>query len=149
MHRVLNRRARQQEPVPAVETQRRLPPSTLRVLDRLSLIEHHVLPLDALEVLCVLHDDRVARHDHVERRVAVVGQVLLEPDLTQRRPVLHSAPIRQSAQVGNEARELLLPIVQGGSGRDDKEGTPDVVGFREVCEKGDGLHRLCEVSASV
>ena len=54
LHRVLNRCTREQQAVPAVETEEGLPTSTGRVLDVLRLVENHVLPLHALEVLLVL-----------------------------------------------------------------------------------------------
>jgi len=52
-------------------------------LERLRLIQDHVLPLDPLEVLHVLHHQLVAGDDHVERRVLGV-QGFLRRTHTQR-----------------------------------------------------------------
>ena len=51
VHRVLDRRAREQKAVPAAEAEERLPARARRAFDRLRFVEDHVLPLDALEVL--------------------------------------------------------------------------------------------------
>lgn len=45
-------------------------------LQRLGLIQDHVLPLDPLEILDVLHHQLVARDHHVERRVLGVERFL-------------------------------------------------------------------------
>lgn len=54
LHGVLDRSTSQQQSVSALETQKRLPSHTVRVLDVLSLIQDHVLPLYSLEVLLIL-----------------------------------------------------------------------------------------------
>ncbi len=62
-------------------------------LERLRLVQHQVVPLDALEVLDVL-DDELVRSDHnVEGRLARV-HVFLVPELAQHLPVLCVAPVR-------------------------------------------------------
>lgn len=45
-------------------------------LQCLGLIQDHVLPLDPLEILDVLHDQLVARDHHMERRVLGVERFL-------------------------------------------------------------------------
>lgn len=54
LHGILNGRSGEQEPIPTLESKESLPPSTGRVLDVLSLVEDHILPLDSLEVLLIL-----------------------------------------------------------------------------------------------
>lgn len=54
------------------------------------------------------------------------------------------APVGHEPHLGQEAGTLLLPVVEGGSWRDDEEWPPDAVYLREVSEKGDGLYGLPE-----
>ena len=56
LHVVLDWCSSQQKSVTTLEAKKGFPPSTGRVLDVLSFIENHILPLDALEVLLVLRD---------------------------------------------------------------------------------------------
>ena len=111
LHVVLNRCSSQQQAVAALETEQRLPSATRRVLDILRFVKDHVLPLHALEVLLVLRDlfasvstmirlvvcqtyQLVARNEDMERRVLVVRDLLLGPELAQRSPIFHITPIR-------------------------------------------------------
>lgn len=61
LHGVLYRGPREQQSVAALEAQKCFPPYTRRVLDVLSLVENHVLPLDTLKVLLVLRDLEIVR----------------------------------------------------------------------------------------
>lgn len=65
--------------------------------DGLGLVQDHVLPLDPLEVLDVLHHQLVAGDEHVEGRVLLVQQLLV-PVLAYDLPLLGAAPIRQCLQ---------------------------------------------------
>jgi hypothetical protein len=58
VHRVLDGGTGEEESVAAAEAEERLPSCTSRALDRLGFVEDHVLPLDSLEVLLILHDLR-------------------------------------------------------------------------------------------
>ena len=61
-------------------------------LDGLGLIQYHVLPMYALEILDILDDQLVTRDDHMERGFLGV-QVPLVPELTQHFAILCIAPI--------------------------------------------------------
>lgn len=61
----------------------------------------------------------------------------LAPDRPQHLSVLWLTPVRDDIERGDEAVDLLDPVVQGRDGRDDEEGAPEVVLFRQVCEEGD------------
>eukprot|EP00958_Prasinococcus_capsulatus_P003142 scaffold279_cov369-Prasinococcus_capsulatus_cf.AAC.7 len=120
-HRILDGRARQQKPVAALEAEQCFPPQRGGALNRLRLIEDHVLPLDALEHLLVRHKELVARHEHVE------GGVLRVQQLQPRREFLH----------------LVRPIGQRGGGSHHQEGSPHTL-LGEVHEEGERLHRFPE-----
>ena len=160
MHRVLYGRPGQEQPVPAVEAKEGLPSCARRALDRLGLVEDHVLPLDTLEVLLVRHDlythrsapasasplssadgDRthqlIRRDEHMERRVLVVADLLPVPELSERRSILNVSPVRETLELRDEASDLLLPVVKRRGGRDDEERTPDVVYLGEVGHQRD------------
>lgn len=53
VHRVLDRRASEEQSVAAAEAEERFPSRRAGRLDRLRLVEDHVLPLDLVEVLLV------------------------------------------------------------------------------------------------
>ena len=86
-----------------MEPEQRLPTDTGRVLDILSLIEDHVLPLDTLEVLLILGDELVAGDQDVERSVLVIANLLLAPELAKRCSVFDITPVRESLQGWNKA----------------------------------------------
>jgi hypothetical protein len=67
-------------------------------LDGLCLVQHHVVPLDAVEVLGVGDDELVRRDHHVERRRLRVVRVLARPELAQHFAVLRVAPVRNHLQ---------------------------------------------------
>ena len=56
LHGVLDGCSSQKQAITALEAEQCLPPGTGRVFDILRLVEDHILPLDALEVLLVLSD---------------------------------------------------------------------------------------------
>ena len=64
-----------------------------RALDGLCLVQDHVVPADALEVLDVLDDELVAGDDDVERCFLRVDQLRV-PELTQHLPILCVTPVR-------------------------------------------------------
>lgn len=53
--------------------------------------------------------------------------------------MLYVSPVRQDPQRRAEFFELLLPVEKSAIRGDDQEGTPDVLGLRNVGEQGDGL----------
>ena len=55
LHGVLYGSASEQETVATAEGEEHLPPNAGATLDGLSLIQDHVLPLDTVEILYVLH----------------------------------------------------------------------------------------------
>ena len=73
----------------------------------------------------------------MERRVLVVRNLFLRPELAQRRAVLHVTPVRQRLQLRDEPSDFLLPVMKSRRGRDDEERAPDVVGLCEIGEQGD------------
>ena len=77
----------------------------------------------------------VASDEDMERCVLVIANLLLVPELAERCTVLHVTPVRESLELGNEASDLLLPVVQRRCWGDDEERSPDVVCFRKICEQ--------------
>ena len=55
LHGVLYRRAGEQEAVAAAEGEKNFPAHAGAALDGLSLVQNHILPLDPVEVLHILH----------------------------------------------------------------------------------------------
>ena len=112
LHVVLNWSSGQQKPIPAMEPKQRLPAHTGRVLDILSLIKNHILPLDTLEVLLILGDELVAGDQDVERSVLVVTDLFLAPEFSKGCSVFDITPVWEGLQAWNEASELLLPVMK-------------------------------------
>ena len=113
LHGVLNRSTGQKEPVATMEPKECLPTCTGRVLDVLSLIENHVLPLHTLEVLLILSDlwtesqnldqqtlnavgtyELITGDEDMERGILIVADLFLRPELTKRSAVLDVTPVR-------------------------------------------------------
>lgn len=140
-HAVLNRCSRQQQPVSAVEPEEHLPASTRRALDGLRFIEHHVLPIDPVEVLVVGHDQLVRSDHDVETRLGRV-QIPRVPKLAQYLPLLRVAPVRNDFEIRDETGQLLLPIVQRRRWRYDEERPPNAVTLGYVSQEGYGLDSL-------
>jgi len=112
LHVVLNWSSGQQKPIPAMEPEQCLPAHAGRVLDILSLVENHILPFDALEVLLVLGDELVAGNQDVERGVLVIADLFLAPELSKGCSVFDITPVWEGLQAWNEASELLLPVMK-------------------------------------
>jgi hypothetical protein len=62
LHGILDRRACQEQAIPTVKAEQGLPADAGGILDILSFIEYHVLPLDPLKVLLVLGDLQNYQH---------------------------------------------------------------------------------------
>lgn len=74
-HRVLDRCARQKKSVACVEAKKDLPTATCIVLDCLSLVKNHVVPLDLHQLGLVFHvvdDEIVGRQKHMDLHLWVV-----------------------------------------------------------------------------
>jgi len=114
LHRILNRRPGQQKAVATLELKQDIPSRACRTLDSLSLIQDHVLPLDALEVHCIRNNKVVACDDNMETSIFVEHHpaFLLNPELPKCLAFGDSSPVRDHAKVGNETGKLLLPIVK-------------------------------------
>ena len=95
-----------------MESKQCLPAHARRVLNILSLVEDHILPLDTLEVLLILGDELVTGNQDMKRSVFVVADLFLAPELSKRRSVFDVTPIREGLQGWDEASELLLPVVK-------------------------------------
>ena len=54
----------------------------------------------------------VAGDKNVERRVLVITNLFLAPELPESGAVLWVAPVRQRLQLGHETSNLLLPVMQ-------------------------------------
>ena len=63
-----------------------------RTLNRLRLVQDHILPHDPLEILDVLYNKMVTCDHHVERCFLHV-HVLLAPELTKDPTILRVAPV--------------------------------------------------------
>jgi len=135
LHVVLNWGSGQQQPVPAMESKQRLPTDTGRVLNVLSLVENHILPLDTLEVLLILGDELVTGNQDVERSVLIIADLFLAPKLSKRRSIFDVTPVWEGLQGWDKASQLLLPIMKRRQGGNNEERSPDVVSFREVSQK--------------
>ena len=114
LHRILNRCPSQQKAVATLEIKQDIPSRARRTFDSLSLIQDHVLPLDALEVHGIGDDKVVACDDDMETRVFIEHHpaLLLDPEFTKRLTFGDSSPVRDYAKVGNETSEFLLPVVE-------------------------------------
>ena len=113
LHVVLNRGSSQQQPITAVKPKQRLPTHAGGILDVLSLIENHILPLDTLEVLLILSDELVAGNQYMKGGVLVVADLFLAPEFSERCPIFDITPVREGLQGWDETSELLLPVVKG------------------------------------
>ena len=135
-----------------MESKKRFPADTGRVLDVLGLIKDHVLPPDSLEVLLILGDldkkisdaqvnmqflmyQLVACDQDVERCILIIANLFLAPEFSECRPVLGVSPVRKSFQPGYEAGNLLLPIMQCRRRRNNKERAPYVMCLSQICEQ--------------
>jgi len=70
----------------------------------------------------------------MEWRILVVTNFFLAPEFTQRRSIFDISPVGQRLEMGNKSGQLLLPVMQGRSGRNNEERTPNIMRFGEVCE---------------
>lgn len=95
-----------------MKPKQRLPTHTGGILDVLSLIENHILPLNTLEVLLILSDELVAGNQYMEGGILVVADLFLAPELSKRRPIFDITPVREGLQAWDETSELLLPVVK-------------------------------------
>ena len=77
----------------------------------------------------------ITSDQYMKRRVFVVRDFFLRPELAQRSAILDITPVGQSLQLRHETGNLLLPVVQGRGRRDHQEGTPDVMRLRKVRQK--------------
>ena len=66
-----------------MESKQCLPAHARRVLNILSLVENHILPLDTLEVLLILGDELVAGNQDTRRTVFAVTDLFLAPELSE------------------------------------------------------------------
>lgn len=85
----------------------------------------------------------------MERRIFVVADFLFAPKLPQSCSVLDVTPVWQSFEAGNEACELLLPIMQRRSWSYNKKWAPYVMHFRKVRDQRyrlDGLYKLSDLA---
>lgn len=76
------------------------------------LVQNHILPFDPLEVLLILSDQLITGDENMERSILIVANLLLRPELSQSGTVLDVAPVRERFELGNEAGDFLLPIMQ-------------------------------------
>jgi hypothetical protein len=86
-----------------MESEQRLPTDTGSVLNVLSFIENHILPLDTLEVLLILGDELVTGNQDVERSILVIADLFLAPELSKRCSILDVTPVREGLQAWNKA----------------------------------------------
>lgn len=152
LHIVLNGCSCQQQPVAALETKKSLPSSTGGILDILGLVENHILPLYALEVLLILRDLRrivsirggglrpsayqlIAGDENVERSVFVVRDFFLRPEFPKSGAILDITPVGQGLQFWHKPSDFLLPVVQRGGGRHNQEWTPYVMSLRKISKQ--------------
>ena len=105
-HGVLNGRAGQQQPAPALELQQHLPALAGGRLDSLGLVQHEVHPGLAGEVLVVGDHDLVAGHHDMEGGALRV-QVLLAPEAPQHLALLGAAPVGDTLEVRDKSGNLL------------------------------------------
>ena len=68
-------------------------------LDSLCLIQHHIVPLDSVEVLGILDDQLVRCHHYVEWGLLAVETLLRVPELSQHFAVLCVSPVWYHLQV--------------------------------------------------
>ena len=130
--RILDGRTRERDA--ALHSQRADRPRRLRigVLYGLRLVQHKRTPLHLADVAVVLHEKRVARHDHVR----LVGR-------TAEADVLHAsvALMHMHLQRGRELRELVAPVCEQRERRYD-QSRPCGAALRE--NPPDRLYRLAE-----
>ena len=117
--------------------------SPVATLDSLGLVQDHILPLDALEVLDVLYHKLVAGDEDMERSILVV-QELLVPVLADDLALVRTSPVWEGLrncsyksywcgskmsylELGHKSGALLLPVVQSGCRRHYQEGAPDAL----------------------
>ena len=95
-----------------MESKQRLPTDTGRVLNVLSLVENHILPLDTLEVLLILGDELVTGNQNVKRCVLVIADLFLAPELSKCCSIFDVTPVWEGLQSWNKASQFLLPVVK-------------------------------------
>ena len=127
---VLDRRAREAEPVLGVDRPRREVRLAAHVLDRLRLVEDHHVIGGLRDELLVTAEDRVARDDDVRARGVVPRAVAA---------VEHVHP-----QARRELGDLAVPVRHEGRRRDDERGAIEATLLLLREEMRDGLERLAE-----
>lgn len=134
LHRILDRRPGQQKAVTTLEVEQDIPSCACRTFDSLSLIQDHVLPLDALEIHCIRDNKVVARDDDMEARIFVEHHpaFLLDPELPKRLAFGDGSPVRNHAEVGNESSKFLLPVVERRCRCYYKEWAPYILCLRKM-----------------
>lgn len=132
LHGVLDRRSSQKQAITALESQEGFPTHTGRILDVLSFVKNHILPLDALEVLLILshlgthkpkrrgglkdHDPTnqlITRDKNMELGILIVTDFFLAPKLPQRGSILNVTPVWEGLETRHKPGYFLLPIMQG------------------------------------
>lgn len=113
---VLQRRSRDQQSVFGGELTNRRAECARLVLDAMSLVDNHVLPIDRRQRRSLAENDLVARDAHVKASL---------PDLV----VQHFGTVRAISLENHDAQrrtplaELSKPVGHGGFGRNDDVGT--------------------------
>jgi len=82
----------------------------------------------------------------MERCIFGIADFLFAPELSQSCSVLHVTPVWQSFEAGNEACDLLLPIMQRRSWSYNKKWAPYVMHFRKVRNERYRLDSLYKLS---
>ena len=77
----------------------------------------------------------VTGDQHMEGSILIIADLFLVPELAQRRSIFYITPIREGLQLGNEASDFLLPVMECGRWGDDEERSPDIVRFRKISEQ--------------
>lgn len=91
-HGVLNGGPSKQKPIPTLELQEYLPTNAGTTLERLSLVQYHVLPLDSLEILYILHHQLVTGDNHMEGGILGI-EGLLTPEPPDDFSIMRISPI--------------------------------------------------------
>mmetsp|Transcript_25561 Transcript_25561/g.67478 ORF Transcript_25561/g.67478 Transcript_25561/m.67478 type:complete len:441 (+) Transcript_25561:1528-2850(+) len=139
---VLQRRAREQQPVAVLGLRNRLEladEAAVHVLEAVALVDDHELPRELPQLLDVADHDLVRRDHH---RVALLGLRAVVPP-AQLGALLLGAVVDDGLHRGRPLGKLALPIVQRRQRAHHQEGAGNVL-LAQVCQHRDRLHGLPE-----
>ena len=85
--------------------------------------------------ICISYNKRIACDKHIEWRILVIADLFFIPKLAKHCAILDVAPIHEWLESRDEARNLLLLVVQCRCGGDNQKWSPDIMHLHKICQQ--------------